>query len=56
MKDRALGVEDINIISTDEGDPRLKLVEVKNPSEVKDAIWKAVRTERQKHVRYIGNA
>jgi hypothetical protein len=56
LKDRALGVGDVDIISTDEGDPRLKLVDVKNPGEVKDAIWKAVRAERQKHVRYIGNA
>jgi hypothetical protein len=38
LKDRALGVGDINIISTDEGDPRLKLVDVKNPGEVKDLI------------------
>jgi len=56
LKDRALGVGDIVIISTDENDPKLKLADIRNPGEVKDAIWKAVRAERQKHVRYIGNA
>jgi hypothetical protein len=56
LKDRALGVGDIVIISTDETDKKLKLADIRNPSEVKDLIWKAVRAERQKHVRYIGNA
>jgi hypothetical protein len=56
LKDRALGVGDIDIISTDENDSKMRLVDIRNPGEVKDAIWKAVRAERQKHVRYIGNA
>jgi hypothetical protein len=56
LKDRALGVGDIDIISTDENDSRMRLVDIRNPGEVKDVIWKAVRAERQKHVRYIGNA
>lgn len=56
LKDRALGVGDIDIISTDDKDSKMKLTDVKNPGEVKDFIWKAVRAERQKHVRYIGSA
>jgi uncharacterized membrane protein YdbT with pleckstrin-like domain len=56
LKDRALGVEDIDIISTDENDSKMRLVDIRNPGEVKDAIWRAVRALRQKHVRYIGNA
>ncbi len=56
LKDRALGVGDIAIISTDDKDSKMKLTDVKNPGAVKDLIWKAVRSERQKHVRYIGSA
>jgi hypothetical protein len=56
LKDRTLGVGDIRIVSTDENDPKITLQDVKNPVEVKDLIWKAVRSEREKHVRYMSNA
>jgi len=56
LKDRTLGVGDIRIISTDQDDPEITLADIKNPGEVKDLIWKAVRAERVRHVRYISNA
>ncbi|MGD0952654.1 MAG: PH domain-containing protein [Methanotrichaceae archaeon] len=56
LKDRTLGVGDIRIISTDQDDPEITLAGIKNPGEVKDIIWKAVREERVRHVRYISNA
>lgn len=56
LKDRTLGVGDIKITSTDEADPEITLSDIKNPERVKDLIWKAVRSERVRHVRYISNA
>jgi len=56
LKDRSLGVGDIRIVSTDEDDPKIILDDVRSPAQVKDLIWKAVRAEREKHVRYIGSA
>jgi hypothetical protein len=56
LKDRALGVGDICIVSTDENDPKIILQNIKAPAKIKDLIWDAVRLERDKHVRYLSNA
>ena len=49
LKDRALGVGEIKIISTDSTASVLELEDVKNPVEVKEMIRKAVRAEKERH-------
>ena len=56
LKDRALNIGKIKIISTDSNDPVLVLEEIRDPLKVRDLIWASVRAERAVHVRYISNA
>jgi hypothetical protein len=46
LKDRALGIGDISIISTDALTPSIKLEEIKNPGDVSEILRRAVRSER----------
>jgi len=56
LKDRALNIGKIKIVSTDNNDPILVLEEIQDPLKVRDLIWASVRAERTAHVRYISNA
>ena len=46
LKDRALGIGDLNIISTDALTPNIKLEEIRNPGDVSEILRNAVRSER----------
>ncbi|AYO30270.1 zinc-ribbon domain-containing protein [Biomaibacter acetigenes] len=48
ITERALGIGDITIASTDPSTPVLKLNDVKKPMEVKEMIRNAVRAEKNK--------
>jgi uncharacterized membrane protein YdbT with pleckstrin-like domain len=55
LKNRALNIGNIKIISTDSNDPVLVLEEIPDPLKLKvrDLICAAVRAEQTVHVRYI---
>jgi len=46
MKERAMGVGRVEIISSDSTSPKMVMEEIQNPKEVKDILWGAVRKEK----------
>ena len=46
IKERAMGIGSIEIISADSSSPNMVMEGIKGPNEVKDLLWKAVRKEK----------
>ena len=52
LKDRAVGVGDIEVISADETKSKLTLKDIKDPASVKEIIRNLVRKEKANKMKY----
>lgn len=48
LKDKAMGIGDIEIISSDESDPNIILKKIKDPHDVREQIRNAVKVAKEK--------
>lgn len=48
LKDKAMGIGDIEILSSDESDPRITLKKIKDPHEIREQIRNAAKAAKEK--------
>lgn len=48
LKDKAMGIGDIEVISSDESDPKIILKKIKDPHEVREQIRNAAKVAKEK--------